>query len=155
MPSELDLHVQDMAGRFVPLGRRAWRNHGDEPKAPLLAETLNPRAPVRVVGSRSHPSPEMATLLAQLPRHDLVPVGSSLKFCRVAEGSADLYPRYGPTMEWDTAAGQAVLEAAGGIVETLDGRALRYNRPDLRNPAFIAAADPDWRKRLDDITLNP
>ena len=64
--------------------------------------------------------------------------GSSLKFCRIAEGVADLYPRYGNTMEWDTAAGQAVLEAAGGRVETTDGAPLSYGKPGFRNPHFIA-----------------
>jgi 3'(2'), 5'-bisphosphate nucleotidase len=72
---------------------------------------------------------------------EFVASGSSLKFCKVAEGSADLYPRFGPTMEWDTAAGQAVLEAAGGSVLEAKGRGpLRYNKEDLHNPSFIATA---------------
>ncbi|HJT07754.1 MAG TPA: inositol monophosphatase family protein, partial [Stellaceae bacterium] len=62
----------------------------------------------------------------------------SLKFCLLAAGEADLYPRFGPTAEWDTAAGQAVLEAAGGAVATLDGAPLRYGKPGFRNPDFIA-----------------
>ena len=65
--------------------------------------------------------------------------GSSLKFCRIAQGSADLYPRFGPTMEWDTAAGQAVLEAAGGSVRTLEGAPLGYGKEGLRNPSFVAS----------------
>jgi 3'(2'), 5'-bisphosphate nucleotidase len=69
---------------------------------------------------------------------DLVSVGSSLKFCLVADGEADLYPRLGPTMEWDTAAGHAVLLAAGGSVITLDGAPLRYGKAEFRNPSFIA-----------------
>jgi 3'(2'), 5'-bisphosphate nucleotidase len=64
--------------------------------------------------------------------------GSSLKFCLIAEGQADIYPRFGPTNEWDTAAGQGVLEAAGGEVVTTDGRALRYGKPGFGNPHFIA-----------------
>lgn len=68
--------------------------------------------------------------------------GSSLKFCILAEGAADLYPRMGPTMEWDTAAGHAVLIAAGGTVETLDGQPLTYGKPDFRNPHFIARGLP-------------
>jgi 3'(2'), 5'-bisphosphate nucleotidase len=74
-------------------------------------------------------------------------MGSSLKFCLVAEGNADFYPRLGPTSEWDTAAAQAVVEAAGGAVLDLDGRPLRYNTsPDVLNPFFIARGDPgrDW-----------
>ena len=65
-------------------------------------------------------------------------VGSSLKFCVLAEGGADLYPRFGRTMEWDTAAGDAVLRAAGGSVETLDGAPLLYGKPGLDNPVFVA-----------------
>jgi 3'(2'), 5'-bisphosphate nucleotidase len=69
----------------------------------------------------------------------MLAIGSSLKFCRVAEAAADLYPRLGPTSEWDTAAGQAVLEAAGGCVLRLDGSALAYNeREELLNPHFVA-----------------
>jgi 3'(2'), 5'-bisphosphate nucleotidase len=78
-------------------------------------------------------------------------LGSSLKFCQLAEGLVDLYPRFGPTGEWDTAAGQAVLEAAGGAVLDLHGNALRYNQRDgLINPDFIALGDTDlpWREWL-------
>jgi 3'(2'), 5'-bisphosphate nucleotidase len=79
--------------------------------------------------------------------HTLVAMGSSLKFCLVAEGEADFYPRLGPTSEWDTAAAQAVVEAAGGAVVDLAGLPLRYNtRPEILNPHFIARGDPgrDW-----------
>jgi 3'(2'), 5'-bisphosphate nucleotidase len=71
---------------------------------------------------------------------DLVSVGSSLKFCLVAAGEADLYPRLGPTMEWDTAAGQAVLCASGGTVVNVDGSPFRYGKPGFRNPSFIATS---------------
>ncbi len=67
-----------------------------------------------------------------------ISAGSSLKFCLVAEGRADIYPRFGPTMEWDTAAGHAVLAAAGGKVTTRDGAPFRYRKPGFRNPEFIA-----------------
>ena len=69
---------------------------------------------------------------------DRVQAGSSLKFCLIAEGKADIYPRFGPTNEWDTAAGQGVLEAAGGEVVTTDGRPLTYGKPGFGNPHFIA-----------------
>ena len=70
-------------------------------------------------------------------------IGSSLKFCLIADGRADLYPRFGPTSEWDTAAGQALLEAAGGHVTRLDGHRLRYNcRESLINGDFLAFSDP-------------
>ncbi len=98
-----------------------------------------PQTTVRVVGSRSHPSPATEAYLRTLPHRENSAIGSSLKFCRVAEGAADLYPRFGPTSEWDTAAGQAVLEAAGGHVTRLDGHRLRYNcRESLLNGDFIA-----------------
>jgi 3'(2'), 5'-bisphosphate nucleotidase len=91
-----------------------------------------------VVASRSHRSPETDAWLAQVKVAELVSVGSSLKFCLVAAGEADLYPRLGPTMEWDTAAGHAVLSAAGGEVVNLDGSPFRYGKPEFRNPSFIA-----------------
>ncbi len=77
------------------------------------------------------------------------PTGSSLKFCLIAEGSADVYPRLGPTSEWDTAAAQAVVEQAGGTVLELDGKPLSYNsKPDILNPQFLVAGptDHDWLK---------
>lgn len=94
----------------------------------------------RVLASKSHMTPETAAVIGQLGVYELVQAGSSLKFCRIAEGAADLYPRLGPTCEWDTAAAQAVLEGAGGVV--LDGRhqPLRYGKPDVLNPHFVAAS---------------
>jgi 3'(2'), 5'-bisphosphate nucleotidase len=109
------------------------------------------RQPLRVVGSRSHRDPEFAKLLPKLEPCELLSVGSSIKFCLVAEGSADFYPRFGPTSEWDTAAAQAVLEAAGGAVVGLDGSPLRYNtKASLLNPSFLAFGerDRDWPKLL-------
>ena len=104
--------------------------------------TAAPQRPLRVVGSRSHMSPQTAGYLARLPAHVLTGVGSSLKFCLIAEGQAELYPRFGPTSEWDTAAGQAVLEAAGGRVTRLDGHRLRYNcRESVINGDFVAFSD--------------
>jgi 3'(2'), 5'-bisphosphate nucleotidase len=102
-----------------------------------------PAQPLRVIGSRSHLSPQTADYLARLGPHVMRGIGSSLKFCLLAEGQADLYPRFGPTSEWDTAAGQAVLEAAGGHVTRLDGHRLRYNcRESVLNGDFLAYADP-------------
>jgi 3'(2'), 5'-bisphosphate nucleotidase len=85
--------------------------------------------------------------LARVGGHELLEMGSSLKFCLVAEGTADVYPRLGPTCEWDTAAAHAVLSAAGGSVRDLDGVPLQYNaRPELHNPFFVAYGprDQDW-----------
>ena len=104
-------------------------------------------SPVRVVGSRSHRGSSLDAFIDRSGDCDLVPMGSSLKFCVVAEGGADVYPRLGPTSEWDTAAAQAVVEQAGGSVVTLDGKPMMYNqKKDILNPHFIVAgpADRDW-----------
>jgi 3'(2'), 5'-bisphosphate nucleotidase len=99
--------------------------------------------PLRVVGSRSHRGNSLDAFLARVGPHEFVEVGSSMKLCLVAEGNADVYPRMGPTCEWDTAAGQCVLEQAGGQVLTLDGQPLAYNRADTLNPNFVGFADVD------------
>ena len=98
--------------------------------------------PYAIVGSRSHMSDEtlafMEEMKAEKGQVDIVSAGSSLKFCLVAEGKADAYPRYAPTMEWDTGAGQAICEAAGfGVYRHDDGTPLRYNKENLLNPWFI------------------
>jgi 3'(2'),5'-bisphosphate nucleotidase len=97
------------------------------------------------IASRSHRDPETEAFLARVPTGDLKSAGSSLKFCLVAEGEADVYPRFGPTMEWDTAAGDAVLRAAGGVVLQPDGSPFAYGKADsgLRNGPFVAWGDPD------------
>ncbi len=93
---------------------------------------------LRVVASRSHGGEKLEAFLAALPPHQRISVGSSVKLCRIAEGSADLYPRLSPTMEWDIAAGDAIVRAAGGQVLTELGVPLRYNKEDLLNPFFVA-----------------
>lgn len=95
---------------------------------------------LRIVGSRSHASQETTDWLEKLGKpYEMVPMGSSLKICLVAEGKADIYPRLGPTSEWDTAAAHAVLNAAGGSIETVDGEPLQYNQKEsFLNPYFIA-----------------
>jgi 3'(2'), 5'-bisphosphate nucleotidase len=108
---------------------------------------------VRVVGSRSHRGASLDAFLAELGDYDLVAMGSSLKFCVVAEGTADVYPRLGPTSEWDTAAAQAVVEQAGGAVLQLDGKPLSYNqKSDILNPWFVVLGpmDRDWLALLPD-----
>lgn len=110
-------------------------------------------SPVRVVGSRSHRGASLDAYLENLGENDMIPMGSSLKFCVIAEGGADLYPRLGPTSEWDTAAAQAVVEQAGGSVVTLDGKPMKYNtKADMLNPSFfvIGAMDRDWLALLPD-----
>jgi len=114
--------------------------------------TISVRPPPRaldVVASRSHLSEETRDFCARFPMAEMVSAGSSLKFCRVAAGDADLYPRLGRTMEWDTAAGDAVVRAAGGAVRTMDGRPLAYGKrdqaedADFANPWFVASGPFD------------
>ncbi len=110
-------------------------------------------SPALIVGSRSHRGASLDEYLERIGEFDLVPMGSSLKFCVVAEGGADIYPRLGPTSEWDTAAAQAVVEQAGGSVVTLDGKPMKYNaKEEILNPWFmvIGAADRDWLALLPD-----
>jgi len=124
---------------FGVVGQGAWLQTGTEAAEPIRVRRADPVAGLTVVMSRSHPSPELDAYLKEVKVAEALPVGSSLKLCVVAEGRADLYPRLGPTMEWDTAAGQAVVEAAGGTVLTLDDEPLRYNKENLLNPYFIVA----------------
>lgn len=107
--------------------------------------TASPAAPLRIVASRSHRHAALAALCDTMQVAEDVSVGSSLKFCLLAEGKAQLYPRFTPTSEWDTAAGQAVLEAAGGVVLTLDGAPLDCGHAERNylNSFFIAAANHD------------
>ncbi len=95
-----------------------------------------------VIASRSHRDKKTDEFLAAYHVKEIVAAGSSLKFCVLAAGEADLYPRHGPTMEWDTAAGQAVLSAAGGKVTNMDGTPFTYGKADFRNPHFIAWGAP-------------
>jgi 3'(2'),5'-bisphosphate nucleotidase len=104
------------------------------------------RAPVHgltALASRSHSNPETEAFLARLPINERRAAGSSLKFCRLAEGEADVYPRFGHTMEWDTAAGDAILRAAGGIVLDTDQRPLHYGKAQaqFKNGSFVAWGD--------------
>lgn len=123
----------DQAGERGPIRVRPW------PPSGLVA-----------AASRSHGDGETEAFLAALPIIDRRGAGSSLKFCLIAEGAVDLYPRFGPTMEWDTAAGHAVLNAAGGALTCLDGQAFRYGKEaaNYRNGPFVAwgEADPAVRQ---------
>ena len=103
--------------------------------------------PLRIVGSRSHRDAILDRYLPRLEPYQLVAVGSSIKFCLVAEGSADFYPRFGPTSEWDTAAAQAVVEAAGGTrASRRTAQRLRYNaKAEVLNPHFLVSGDPTAR----------
>ncbi|WP_027035867.1 3'(2'),5'-bisphosphate nucleotidase CysQ [Mesorhizobium ciceri] len=112
-------------------------------RRPIAARTA--ATPLAVVASRSHNTPETEAYIRDLGAAEIVSVGSSLKFCLLASAEADVYPRFGRTMEWDTAAGDAVLRAAGGMTRTLDGQPLVYGKrrqsddEDFANPHFIAS----------------
>ena len=130
-------------------GRNAYRRVGD------VDAQIRTRAPatgtLKVAASRSHRDARTQAFLDGLGTIEDVALGSSLKFCRIAEGALDVYPRFGPTSEWDTAAAQCVLEAAGGALLAPDGRAFRYNRREtLLNGDFVALGDMTlpWRTWL-------
>jgi 3'(2'), 5'-bisphosphate nucleotidase len=115
----------------------AVRYDGDGPAKPIQARKA-PAEGIIVSASRSHANKEeLDHYLADKTVTEYITAGSALKFCLVAEGRADLYPRFGTTMEWDTAAGHAIVNAAGGSVLMLDGKELRYAKPSFRNPHFL------------------
>ena len=106
---------------------------------------------ITVAGSRSHGNERLKEFIISLNDPEVLSIGSSMKFCLVAEGKADIYPRFGPTSEWDTAAAQCIVEEAGGIVVDTDFKQLRYNtKESLLNPPFLVIADPefDWQQYL-------
>ena len=117
----------------------------------IMVQPAGP-AGLRNVACKEHAGPRVEALLDRLEGAECVSMGSSLKFCLVAEGKADFYPRLVPTMEWDTAAAQCVLEAAGGYLVDLAGRRLSYNKDDLRNPSLLAYGDDsmDWATLLEE-----
>jgi 3'(2'), 5'-bisphosphate nucleotidase len=135
---------------FAARGQGAFRQ--ETGKAVERIHVCSPSAdPVRVVGSRSHGGHSLDAYVASLGRHTLLSIGSALKFCLVAEGKADIYPRLGPTSEWDTAAAQCIVEEAGGQVISVSGERLAYNtRESLLNPHFLVFGDAsrDWRVYL-------
>lgn len=109
----------------------------------LISCRVIPEEGLTIVGSRSHgDNQSLNTFLNSMKVHEVIPVGSSLKLCLIAAGQADLYPRLGRTMEWDIAAGQAVLMAAGGVVNDLQGNTLTYGKSGFENPHFVASAKP-------------
>lgn len=119
---------------------------GTEHQAPLALPPLKRQSQLRVVASKSHRNKATDTYIKQLGNVDFVAVGSSKKFCTLAEGKADLYPRFSPTSEWDIAAGDALLRAAGGFTVTLKGQDYCYRKPNFLNGNFIAGVD--WAKQM-------
>ena len=132
-------------------GQGASSQSGDGQPGPITVSAGHD-GPIRVVGSRSHRGSSLDAFLTRIGAYEMVPMGSSLKICLVADGSADVYPRLGPTCEWDTAAAHAVLAAAGGDLVDTSGTSLRYNaKPDLLNPHFVAIGNRSlpWLDLLD------
>jgi len=147
------VHAPDLAADWYGadgVGAFKREGHGQSRRlATVPAQTEK----LRVLVSRSHRTPEVDAMLDRMDDFEPVSMGSSLKFCIIAEGEADFYPRLGPTSEWDTAAGHAVLIAAGGRVTDLALDELLYNtKASLLNPHFLAFGDVehDWAQYLDD-----
>ena len=144
------VHVPVSGVTYAAAEGRAWKQTGDAEPVPIAVRPA-PAGALTVVASKDHAGPEVAAFVAQAEAAgravEATSMGSSLKFCLVAEGAADVYPRTVPTFEWDTAAAQAIVEAAGGRVMTADGAPLGYNKADLRNPAVFAVGDAalPWR----------
>ncbi len=144
---------------LAPVGGALW--HGERGRGAfrrdagrdIAIQTRRPATtPLRVAASRSHRDPRTEAMMERIGDTEAIALGSSLKFCRLAEAGMDVYPRCGPTSEWDTAAGQCVLEAAGGCVIDRTGRPLRYNqRETLLNGDFLALGDPSlpWKDWLE------
>ncbi len=139
------VHAPVLGISWIGSSDGAWRVAGAARSPLKVAAPVNPAA-LRLVASRDHAGPRVSALLERLPGASTLSMGSSLKFCLVAEGRADLYFRDGPTMPWDTAAAHAVLAAAGGAVWDTTGRPLRYHEPRELNPEFLAVGDTthDW-----------
>jgi len=134
---------QDMY--FAAMGKGAFKQSGEQAVQAIHCRALNNNS-IKIVASRSHISDEVRQFVdaieARAVQIELLSMGSSLKLCLVAEGKADYYPRLGLTSEWDTAAAQCVVEAAGGKVVDCRGDTLRYSKRDILNPWFLVLADP-------------
>jgi len=134
---------------YAARGHGSFKQLDGQDPARISAED-RPDDPLRMVVSRSHGSEELEAFLKKTSSAESVPTGSSLKFCVVAEGAAHLYPRFGPTNEWDTAAAHCVVTEAGGTVTNFQGDPLVYNKPDLLNPYFMVSGKRKlpWREWL-------
>jgi len=131
---------------FAHKGGNAYKQVG-EGKPEMINIRKAPHDGLTIIKSRSHPSKTTEKFLQSLKIKEIIACSGSAKFCAIAEGSADIYPRFGTTMEWDTAAGQAILEAAGGRVETTDGKPFLYGKTGFINNGFIAYGSDDKMTR--------
>jgi 3'(2'), 5'-bisphosphate nucleotidase len=127
-------------------GQGAFKQQGEEAAFAIKVRSPDKKRP-GIVASRDHAGPMVQALLERFPGAETQSMGSSLKFCLIAEGKADIYLRDVPTMEWDTAAAQCVVEQAGGVVQDIEGKRLGYNKPVLRNPSIITLGEASfiWR----------
>jgi 3'(2'), 5'-bisphosphate nucleotidase len=123
---------------YAGRGQGAWSEAPASAPVRIHSAPAAPGAPLVVVESRSHPSERLERYLGSIDVSERIQAGSSLKFCMVAEGKADIYPRFGPTMEWDVAAGDCIFRYSGKAAPRQSP--LRYNKPDLRNGDFILGA---------------
>jgi 3'(2'), 5'-bisphosphate nucleotidase len=132
---------------FAARGQGAHSQRNGEPPRRIQVRDADEDALV-VVASRSHATPELEDFIAKLNVKERTSRGSALKFCLVAEGSADIYPRLGPTWEWDTGAGHAIVEEAGGRVLDLEGAPLAYNKESLKHRGFIALGHMELSREI-------
>ncbi len=139
-------------GYFAARGSGAWKREAAGQEARRIHVRERRDEGWIVAGSRSHASDSLLAFLSRIGDYELVSMGSSLKSCLVAEGAADVYPRLGPTSEWDTAASHCIVNEAGGSLTDTAMRPLRYNtKESLLNPSFFVSGDPahDWSQYLD------
>ena len=135
---------------YAERGAGAYKKLPDKEPTRINSRKKNSQSTI-IAGSRSHRGDSLIRFLENVGDYEVIPMGSSLKSCLVAEGRADIYPRLGPTSEWDTAAAQCVVEEAGGCLTTTDMQPMRYNTKDsLLNPHFLVIGDPDfdWTRYL-------
>jgi len=139
---------------YAVRGVGAFRQRTGESPVPVEVQNHH-QEKLKVIASRSHSPNGLDGEVKRLGECEYIKMGSSLKFCAIADGSAHLYIRRGPTMEWDTAAGHCIVEAAGGRVTDLQGKTLAYNKSDLHNPAFLASSMPNiWMELLNQETFH-
>ena len=153
-------HVAHLGAVYIPAqdtcyyaatGRGAFKQEQEQAAYRIRTRFSKPDTTPTICGSRSHAGNSLQALLAQIGKYELIRVGSSIKTCLVAEGRADLYPRFGPTSEWDTAAAHCIVHEAGGSLVDTQLRNVRYNtKNSLLNPSFIVFGNlnDDWRKIL-------
>lgn len=138
------VHIPALRITFFALrGAGAFKEEFGKPPSRIYAGDYRNK-PLKIVYSRSHKGADLDQFLKKFKDYESVSIGSSIKFCLIAEGKAHFYPRLYPTMEWDTAAGDCIVTEAGGSVTDLDRRPLQYNKPKLENPSFVVCGNPPF-----------